>query len=148
MAEVQLYLHQKVGSEKEANIPGQKMVRFLTSCPIKRNYQHKQQFNPKKLFMNHNQNDEAVYCIRFANFKPVDFFSKRELEQSKERLGEDKEIELDKAKQKYQRRKWGEVGGGLWNAIKGEKTSAVAEIAQFSATIPSSQHIISHLSKN
>ena len=38
MAEVQLYLHQKVGSEKETNIPGQKMVRFLTSCPIKRNY--------------------------------------------------------------------------------------------------------------
>ena len=46
--------------------------------------------------MNHNQNYEAVYCIRFADFKPVDFFLKKRIAiegTSKERLGEDKEIE-------------------------------------------------------
>ena len=46
--------------------------------------------------MNHNQNDEAVYCIRFANFKPVDFFPKKRIAiegTSKERLVRAKEIE-------------------------------------------------------
>ena len=49
-------------------------------------------------------------------------------------------IQQNTAKYKYKRRGWGGGGGGGRNAIKGEKTSAVPEIAQFSPapTIPPS----------